>query len=265
MSTAVAAPPATGRFVWRDLMTTDPEKVKAFYSELLGWTFTQHDMGDFVYEMFKIGEEHFGGIMPLDPAHGIPSNWVSYIHVPSVDEAVATVSAQGGSVSTPAMDIPEVGRFAIVADPRGAHFALFTSLPIENASGDSSEFVMPPIGGVSWNELLTSDTAGAKDFYGAITGWRFDDMDNTMAGDQTYTVMKQGDRMDGGLMGKPDDLPVSMWVIYYRVEDIDRSRNDVTRLGGQNTTEIIDVPGIGRIAWATDPTGALFAIHQFAA
>jgi uncharacterized protein len=265
MSTAVAAPPVTGRFVWRDLMTNDPEKAKAFYLDLFGWSITSHDMGGgFTYEMLKNGEEHFGGVMPQDPSTPAPPQWISYIHVPSVDESVATATRLGGTVYAQPTDIPDVGRFAILGDPQGATFALLTALPREGDDGtDPGPQGMPPLGGVTWNELITADVDAAKDFYGQVIGWRFDAMNAMPDGTfQGYFVMKQGDRMDGGLMAKPAELPVSLWVIYYHVADIDASLAEVARLGGQQASPIIEVPTIGRMAWVTDPTGALFALHE---
>ena len=84
---------------------------------------------------------------------------------------------------------------------------------------------------------------------------------NMMEGHRHYYVAKQGDRMDFGMMAKPDELPVSLWVIYYHVADLEHSLSEVSRLGGQPVSPVIDVPGISRMAWVTDPTGALFAFH----
>lgn len=250
----------TGRFVWRDLMSTDAERARAFYTELFGWSLQSQDMGDFTYEMLVNKGEQFGGLMPLDPSHGIPSHWISYIEVPDVDEACATATRLGGSVPVAPMDIPSVGRFAVIADPQGAHFSPFTPVPMDNESGDVPQ-EMPPLGGVTWNELMTGDLEGARTFYGEIFGWNFEEM-NMMEGPGTYLIGKNGDRMDCGIMGKPEDMPVSLWVIYFHVADLDQSLADVTRLGGQSVSPIIEVPTIGRISWVTDSTGGLFALHE---
>ncbi len=131
MSTAVAAPPATGRFVWRDLMTTDPEKAKAFYGELFGWTTNPMDMGDFIYDILANDGKDFGGVVALDPSHGIPSHWISYIHVPSVDDACATAARLGGTVPVEPMDIPGIGRFAVIGDPRFAWMGALSQLIVQ--------------------------------------------------------------------------------------------------------------------------------------
>jgi uncharacterized protein len=257
---ATLAPPTlkTGRFVWRDLQTTDPERAKAFYTQLFGWTVKPMGMGDFTYDMLANGDKDFGGIVPLDPGQGAPSHWVSYIHVPSVDEAAAEATRSGGTVYVPPTDIPGVGRFAVIADPQGAVFSPFTAA--EEGDDWPTELTMPPVGDVTWNELITADPEGAKSFYGDVIGWQFEASD--MGGPVPYTILKQGDRLYGGLMRKPDEVPVSLWVIYFHAADPDQTMAEISRLGGQPAGEIIEIPNIGRVSWATDPTGALFALHE---
>ncbi|HEY7029839.1 MAG TPA: VOC family protein [Thermomicrobiales bacterium] len=257
---ATLAPPTlkTGRFVWRDLQTSDPERAKAFYTELFGWTVKPMGMGDFTYDMLANGGKEFGGIVPLDPASGAPSHWVSYVHVPSVDESVDAAGRLGGTVYLSPTDIPGVGRFAIVADPQGAVVSPFTSA--DESDDWPTEMSMPPVGDVTWNELITADVEGAKRFYGDVIGWQFEASD--MPGPVQYHILKQGDRWYGGLMQKPDEVPVSLWVIYYHVADLDQTLTEIARLGGQPAGEVIEVPNIGRVSWATDPTGALFALHE---
>ena len=77
---------------------------------------------------------------------------------------------------------------------------------------------MPPLGDVTWNELITADPEGAKRFYGEVIGWQFEDSD--IGGPVPYTVLRQGDRWYGGLMEKPAEVPVSLWVIYFHVADL---------------------------------------------
>lgn len=100
------------RFVWRDLMTTNPEAAKTFYTQLLGWTLDGAPMPGLpndTYDMFANRGEVLGGCMPLDPGHGTPPHWISYVEVPdSVDAAVERAAAKGGMVGVPPMDVPGV-------------------------------------------------------------------------------------------------------------------------------------------------------------
>ena len=80
------ATPGAGRFVWHDLMTTDPGAAIAFYVALFGWRTEAMPMGEAGdYTMLYAGDEGIGGIVPLDPSHGVTSHWIGYATVPSVD------------------------------------------------------------------------------------------------------------------------------------------------------------------------------------
>jgi predicted enzyme related to lactoylglutathione lyase len=268
MSATLAAPPTTvGKFVWRDLVTTNPEPAKVFYAALFGWEIESMPMPSAAtvmyaadvpasgYDMLANAGKHFGGIVTLGTDHShVPSHWASYITVENVDEAVSAITRLGGTVHLQPTDIPNVGRFAVAADPHGAIFQPFTP-----STGDESEPDGPPlIGAVCWNELISADPAVAKSFYGEVFGWTFDDVDMGAP----YTIIKRGEVMEGGLFQKPDEIPASMWLIYFQVADLNRTLADVSRLGGQPLHEVIAVPSVGRISWAMDPVGAVFALLE---
>lgn len=116
-----------GAFSWNELMTTDPEAAKHFYSELFGWTMQEYPMGDMNYTVAKIGDESVGGIMPMAPeSAGTPPNWGTYITVDDVDATVEKVTALNGKVLSPPQDIPDVGRMATIQDPQGAVLMVMT-------------------------------------------------------------------------------------------------------------------------------------------
>ncbi len=252
---------APGRFVWRDLMTTDPDRAEAFYAGLFGWTVQVMPVeGSDPYRMLHGTVGAFGGITALDPAHGTPSHWISYVTVDDVDAATERAVTHGGQVAVPPQDIPGVGRFAVLLDPQGAAFSPFIATAW--SPGDEPEQAAPPVGGVTWNELVTADPGVAAAFYHQVVGWSVDSF-NGSAG-EPYTLFKRGDRLEAGVLPKPDDVPASMWLIYFRVADIEAARADVTRLGGSTWGPIVDVPTIGRFSWAVDPTGAAFGMHETA-
>ena len=107
--------------------------------------------------------------------------------VDDVDAAIDRVEGAGGKVVAPAMDIPEVGRMAVIADPQGAIVSLFAS------AGD------PPTsqGVFVWDELLTTDIESAKRFYGEVVGWESREME--MGEGNVYTLFSSGatDRAGG--------------------------------------------------------------------
>ena len=113
-------------------------------------------------------------------------------------------------------------------------------------------------GSFYWNELMTRDVKKAKDFYKKTLGWTYDDMPmGDMYG--TYTIIKSGDKMVGGMfkMDGPmfDGVPQS-WFTYVAVDDLDKRLKKVKDAGGKVMREPWDVPGVGRIAIVTDSGGA---------
>jgi hypothetical protein len=122
---------AHGDFAWNELMTTDMEAAKAFYGGLMGWEPKAWPLGDGgTYWLWKRGETSLGGAMAMSGAPGEPDRpaWTVYIAVDDVDAACGKAEALGGSVVMPPMDVPEVGRFAILADPAGAVFGVMKGL-----------------------------------------------------------------------------------------------------------------------------------------
>ena len=261
-SPATTAVPEGSRFVWHDLMSTDPARTLAFYQALLGWTTTEMPMGEGAsYTMLFAEGQGIGGVVPLDPSHGVPSHWIGYLSVPDVDRAVARAAELGGRPCVPPTDIPNVGRFAVVEDPSGAVFSPFTPLPGQE---DPNVGAPPPIGGFCWDELSTSDPATALRFYGELTGWRWEEADMGEAG--SYWMAGPGDTQVAGLMQLPAQAAASgvrpHWLPYVRVADTDASTARVAELGGSVLVEPTDIPGIGRFAVATDPAGAPFALFR---
>jgi uncharacterized protein len=117
-----------GRFSWNELLTTDPEGAKRFYTQLFGWTTQDMPMGHFNYTIVKADVE-VGGIMPIpEKAKGMPPTWGSYVTVDNVDATAAQAEKLGGKICVPASDIPDVGRFAVIQDPQGAMISVITYL-----------------------------------------------------------------------------------------------------------------------------------------
>jgi predicted enzyme related to lactoylglutathione lyase len=107
---------------WNELLTTDTERAKAFYTKLFGWK-SKTDGGETPYTEWINGEDHIGGMMQIQPFMGpIPPNWGIYIAVDDCDAKVAQATALGARPYVPPTDIPNVGRFAVLADPQGAVF-----------------------------------------------------------------------------------------------------------------------------------------------
>jgi hypothetical protein len=116
-----------GMFSWNELMTTDVPAAKAFYRAALGWDLQDLAEVGMDYTMVKTGGHEVGGIMAIQKdAAGMPSGWGSYVTVDDVDARAARIESLGGKVLVAPRDIPNVGRFAVIADPQGAMLSLIT-------------------------------------------------------------------------------------------------------------------------------------------
>jgi predicted enzyme related to lactoylglutathione lyase len=111
----------TGTFGWSELTTRDPDGAKKFYSGLFGWGTEDHPD----YYEWQVNDRAVGGMLPMTPEMGdMPPCWTTYFMVDDTDAIAKTVKAEGGAVFVEPRDIPDVGRFAVVADPQGAMFAI---------------------------------------------------------------------------------------------------------------------------------------------
>ncbi|MCH8275435.1 MAG: VOC family protein [Armatimonadetes bacterium] len=109
-------------------MTRDAAAAKKFYSELIGWTITDQEMGGMTYSFLTTPEgEQVGGMMQMDGPQfeGVPPHWMQYILVEDVDDRAQKCTELGGKVKVPPTDIPNMGRFCVIEDPTGGVIALF--------------------------------------------------------------------------------------------------------------------------------------------
>lgn len=249
-----------GRFVWYDLMTTDVPAATAFYTTIAGWGTQNFDMGPHGnYQMWTVGGVPIGGAVTLTPEMGppgTPPHWMGSVAVPSVDDTAKQAESLGGKVLAPPSDIPNVGRYAVIADPQGAVIGLFAG----RAPKMPDEFA-PTIGQFSWHELLTTDHNAAFAFYSALFGWeKTGEFDMGPMG--MYLMYGQGAPY-GGMFTKTPDMPMPPnWLYYIRVASADETAELVKSLGGQVLNGPMEVPGGDRIAQCMDPQGGMFAVHS---
>jgi len=117
-------------------------------------------------------------------------------------------------------------------------------------------------GAFSWNELVTSDPAGAASFYGQLFGWKVEEMGPEMGG---YRVLSVGENGIGGIMASPAGAPMApQWGSYVTVEEVEPIIARCTELGGKTLVPPMDVPGVGRMAVLQDPQGATISVMAYA-
>jgi predicted enzyme related to lactoylglutathione lyase len=249
------------RFVWHDLNTPDAQGAMRFYGELFGWTFEAS--GNSPYQHIKAGERMIGGIRKTGLDEHAPPHWLAYVGVDDVAATVAAVKEHGGRVYMPTTVMPDVGTFAVVADPSGAVFAPWKSA----RPGEDVEPAGPP-GAYTfcWDELLAPDPAASARFYAEVFGWGVERME--MPG-MTYTLLKRPGEKDetgvdknaGGVMQMPPDARhPPFWLPYVAVPDADATAGKAGRLGGTVVAGPMDIPNVGRFAVLLDAQQASIAI-----
>jgi uncharacterized protein len=243
-----------GRFVWHELMTTDPHAAGAFYSKVLPWKTQASGMPD--YTLWVAGKTQTGGLMAQPESArqaGAPPSWLVYIGTPDVDATATAAERLGGRVLKAAADIPSVGRFAVLSDPQGATFAVFT--PSAQPAGGSAP------SGFSWHELATSDQQGALAFYAELFGWSSGPA-HDMGPAGTYQLVEHGGAQVGGVYKLMDTSKAPHWLTYIQVASVDRAAAAAKAAGGRVTQGPMEVPGGSRIAQIVDPQGGAFAVHE---
>jgi predicted enzyme related to lactoylglutathione lyase len=245
------------KFVWYDLLTGDTKAAESFYAKVIWWDAQDSGVPDRPYTLLSAGPVMVAGIMPTPaegPAAGKRPVWTGYVGVDDVDAYADRIKAAGGSICRPPEDIPHVGRFAIVSDPHGAVFALFSA---------ASE--PPPVpepgatpGRIGWHELYCGDLDSDFAFYSDLFGWtKADAMDMGPMG--IYQLFATGGAPNGGMMNRPPQIPAPFWLFYFNVNAVDAAVERVKEGGGQIISGPMQVPGGSWIVQAADPQGAMFA------
>lgn len=251
-----------GQNVWFDLMSTDPDGARAFYTDLIGWTCVPFENAspDMPYEVWMAGETGIGGLMKLPDAAqqmGAPSHWIAYTKVADVAATVAQANELGATVLQPPFQIPTVGHVSVLADPQGAVFAVFQ--PEGEASGTKGD----KVGEFSWTDLNTRDYKSAWTFYSALFGWKHrSTMDMGPAGE--YFMFEDPEGITkGGMSNAANAMNMpAHWIHYITVDSVDTMVERITAAGGKVLNGPMDIPGDDRIAHCADPQGAVFAIYS---
>jgi uncharacterized protein len=248
--------PLLGKFVWRDLVTENPDAVKPFYAALFGWEFEEGRALGAPYTLVKSGGQYIAGIsrtrrpQPDQPV----SQWLSFMSVADVDRAAEQTRAAGGSVVAGPLDLPNIGRGAVVLDPDGAPLGLLRS-----SVGDPADTPTPALNRFLWTEHLSRNPQASADFYVTLAGFEVRKMD--FAG-RPYWVLVKG-RERAGLLRNPIAVDRPIWLPYVRVADPAASAALAAQLGGRVLLAPRKELRNGTLALIADPTGAVLALQKW--
>lgn len=250
-----------GQLSWADLMTTDVEGAKRFYTGLFGWDLrdTPIPMGGYYTQFYLRGRSICGaGEMNADlRKQGVPPAWSVYVNIEDCERTCARATEAGGKVLMPPMEVMDEGRMCMIADPTGAVLGGWQPKKHKGA-GLYNEH-----GALCWFELLSRDAPAAKRFYTSVFGWAYKE-----GGDDKhpYSEIRVGDtRHFAGIMPMPpgmDGVP-SHWMPYFDVVEIQAAVKKVRELGGKVMREPQLIPEVGSFAVVADPQGAAFELLEY--
>ena len=246
-----------GRFVWYELITTDPVGARAFYTKVVGWGAQDVSTSDLAYTRLTSEGAPVAGLMDLPEEArkmGATPRWMGYVSVKDMDTTADRIKRLGGAVYVPPTD-SNIGRISVVADPQTATFGLVKGL----IAGQQQPADLGKPGRVGWHELLAADWEKALAFHGELFGWQKAGADIGPTG--TYQLFSADGQTIGGMFTKRPEDPVPFWLFYFNIDDIDAAAERVKLAGGQVFKGPLELPGGGWIARCRDPQGAAFALQ----
>jgi uncharacterized protein len=238
---------------WIDLMTSDPDRSRAFYRDLFGWTSESAGEEYGGYVNFSLGDDRIAGCMQAQ-AEGMPDVWSVYLASRDAAATVRAAAAHGGAVYLEPHVVGPLGTMAMVGDPGGAAVGIWQP-------GEHRGFqVLMDVGSPAWFQCVTRDYDATVSFYRDVFGWTTSEMPG--APEFRYTTMVVDDEPLAGIHDVTDFLPPEVpphWEVCFRVQDTDAALVRVGQLGGSVASGPDDSP-YGRLATVVDPTGAAFTV-----
>jgi predicted enzyme related to lactoylglutathione lyase len=238
---------------WVDIGVPDIEAAREFYGALLGWEYTggEPEFGGYLTAT-RNGQQAAGLGPQQDPAD--QPRWTTYFAADDAAATAATIREAGGTVVVEPMEVGPMGTMVIALDPQGNPFGLWLS------GVHTGCRIYNEAGALSWNEAMTADSAAARQFYGTVFGFRFDELGAEAGGgdDMDYTTFSTGGNPLGGLGGAQEGMPTG-WLTCFGVADTDAAVATVEARGGTVVMPAMDTP-FGRFAVVADPWGARFEV-----
>lgn len=244
--------------IWYELIIPDADAAQRFYGAVLGWGFeAMPPTPDMDYRIASVNGTAVAGLMQRPEGQQMPPRWLVYFGVEDVDRSAREAGQAGASVHISPTDIPEVGRFAFLADPQGAVFYLMRGASDEDSQAFQCGEKVPQ-GHAVWNELSAPDPDAAIAFYGALLGLRKEGgMPMGDLGD--YSFIHAGPDCIGAVMGEVPNGQ-SGWLVYFSVDDIDEAVDRLGQAGGRAIQGPDEIPGNCFSVVAEDHRGARFGL-----
>lgn len=252
----INAPYAPGTPCWIDLMAADQAAAMGFYGDLFGWE-------------GEVGPEEFGGyalmtkngrsVAGIGPKMGpdMPHVWTTYLATDDAYQTAEAVTAAGGAILAPPMDVGTLGTMCVAADPAGAVFGFWGHKDFYGATLVNED------GALIWNECNTRDVAASAAFLDAVFGIDV----KPFPGTDSYKMLTVNGSVVGGVQDMAANFPAEAsphWLAWIAVDDPDESVDRAVKAGSTVLMPPTDMPGTGRLACIADPWGAPLGVMKSA-
>ncbi|MBV2153004.1 VOC family protein [Kitasatospora sp. SUK 42] len=239
---------------WANATVTDLEGAKAFYGDVLGWTFGESSSEYGTYTRAFSDGKAVAALVPPTPGRQANPAWCLYLASPDAAATAERIRGNGGEVVTGPTQVGDFGTMVLAKDPGGVEFGVWQA-------GSHSGFERQDApGAYSWAEVITREPAKADAFFPAVFPYGVRKMDSE---EVDYQLFQVGDRpVLGRMSAEGDVLPPeapSYVSVYFGVDDTDAATERVTEHGGTVYFGPMDSP-FGRFAAVGDPQGAGFAL-----
>lgn len=249
---------AQGEFLWCDLATFDVVTTLDYYRRLFQWEVKTEDFNDnSVYYYVSSSKDVTAGVyeMPQEfKDQNMPSFWMSYIGVDDVVESLKLVEKLGGTLILGPATFGNGAKIAMVEDPTGARFTLFSGTYLQPRSTE-----MIP-GAHFWNELYTSDPEKSAAFYSELFGWAIESDHE----DGNWRVNNLAGRLTTAFQDCSkaiEPLNVPQWTVCFAVEDLETFVME--SFSGADGEAKWTRNANGAALCLKDPNGAIFLVSDF--
>jgi len=243
--------------MWVDLGVDNLAAAKAYYGELFGWEFADGGQDAGGYVLALVGGRAVAGLGPkldpttLDPT--TPSVWTTFLASDDVDVTAKQITAAGGGLVAPPLDVMESGRMVLATDSTGAAFGVWQAGTHIGAERVNEH------GALCWNELRTRDFSAARSFYSEVFDVSYQDVSEEGL---VYSTIRRP--LDGREVAgvQQTDLPqgtANHWLTWFASDYVQGTADRAVQLGSSLLMPVTESP-LGRMAILQAPQGEVFGI-----
>ncbi|TLQ42244.1 VOC family protein [Streptomyces marianii] len=243
-----------GTPIWADAMFSDLEGAKAFYGEVLGWTFGESSSEYGNYTQAYADGKAVAAVVPPMPGQEGHSQWCLYLASPDAAATAGKIRQNGGTVLMEPMQVGDFGTMCLAQDPSGVAFGVW-----QPGTHKGFEATNVP-GSFCWAEVFTREPGKSDAFFPAVFGYGVKAVADPGMDFKVFDLGR--DPVLGRMSMTDEEFPpeVPSYVqVYWTVADCDAAVEKVQELGGRLVFGPMSMP-FGRFAAVIDPQGAPFAV-----